>query len=104
MLSAGTAAAILVWSTAGAVGSALFLYGTPMLEARLAPVLSEQRVEVDDSDRSPGRIVLDMVLDEEPLRSTDRCLVVDHHRRHIGRVPRHCGEAARRANPASPAG
>ena len=28
MLSAGTAAAVLVWSTTGAVGSALFLYPT----------------------------------------------------------------------------
>lgn len=56
MLSARTAAAVLVWSVAGAIGSALFLYGTPMLEARMAPVLSSQHVEIDDDDRSPGRM------------------------------------------------
>ena len=56
MLSARTAAAVVVWSVAGAVGSALFLYGTPMLEASIAPVLSDQHIEIDADDRTPGRM------------------------------------------------
>lgn len=56
MMSAGTVAAIAVWSTAGLIGSGLFLYGTPMLEARLAPVIIDQKVETDADDRSPGRM------------------------------------------------
>lgn len=56
MLSAKTVAAIIVWTIAGVAGSALFLYGTPMLEARLAPVLSSQGIRVDPGDRTPGRV------------------------------------------------
>ena len=56
MLSTRTAAAVMVWSVAGAIGSGLFLYGTPMLEARMAPVLSDQRVETDADDRTPGKM------------------------------------------------
>jgi hypothetical protein len=56
MFSRGTIAAIGVWAMAGAVGSGLFLYGTPMLEAKLAPVLRDQRIEIDADDRSPGRM------------------------------------------------
>lgn len=56
MLSARSAAAVGVWATAGVIGTTLFLYATPMLEARLAPVLTHQRVEVDADDRTPGRM------------------------------------------------
>ena len=56
MLSARTVAAVGVWATAGVVGTALFLYATPMLETRFAPVLVDQRVETDADDRSPGRM------------------------------------------------
>lgn len=56
MLSARTAAAVGVWATAGLFGTALFLYATPMLEARFAPVLTDQRIEFDDDDRTPGRM------------------------------------------------
>jgi len=56
MLSAKTVAAVGVWASAGAIGTALFLYGTPMLEARFAPVLTEQRVEFEEEDRTPGRM------------------------------------------------
>lgn len=56
MLSARTVAAVGVWATAGIFGTALFLYATPMLEARLAPVLTEQSVEFDPEDRVPGRM------------------------------------------------
>lgn len=56
MLSVRTVTAVGVWAMAGLVGTGLFLYATPMLEARLAPVLSDQRVDVDDEDRSPGRM------------------------------------------------
>lgn len=56
MLSIKTATAVGVWATAGVVGTTLFLYATPALEARMAPVLTEQRVEVDPDDRTPGRM------------------------------------------------
>lgn len=56
MLSAKSIAAVGVWATAGIVGTTLFLYATPMLEAQLAPVLTEQRVEFDPDDRTPGRM------------------------------------------------
>lgn len=56
MLSARTAAAFVVWSIAGIISSGLFLYGTPMLEAKLAPVLTNQKIEINDDDRSPGRM------------------------------------------------
>ncbi len=56
MLSVRTVTAVGVWATAGLFGTALFLYATPALEAQLAPVLSDQRVEVDHADRSPGRV------------------------------------------------
>jgi hypothetical protein len=56
MLSIKTVTAFGVWATAGVVGSMLFLYVTPSLEMRMAPVLSEQHVEIDDDDRSPGRM------------------------------------------------
>jgi hypothetical protein len=56
MLSAPAAAAVGVWATAGLFGTGLFLYATPKPEARFAPVLTEQRVEFDDDDRTPGRI------------------------------------------------
>lgn len=56
MLSASTIAAIAVWASAGVIGSGLFLYGTPMLEAKLAPVIVDQKVETDPDDRSPGRM------------------------------------------------
>lgn len=56
MLSARTATDAAVWASAGVRGTGLFLYATPMLEARMAPVLSDQHVEVDADDRSQGRI------------------------------------------------
>jgi hypothetical protein len=56
MLSTKTIAAVSVWATAGIVGTTLFLYASPALEARLAPVLVDQRIEIDDADRSPGRM------------------------------------------------
>ncbi|MEN5084243.1 hypothetical protein ABE438_17320 [Bosea sp. TWI1241] len=56
MLGARTVAAVAVWAVAGIIGTTLFLYATPMLEARFAPVLTEQRVEIDQQDRSPGRM------------------------------------------------
>jgi hypothetical protein len=56
MLGARTIAAIAVWTLAGAGGSALFLYATPMLETRMAPVLDEQSIEIDPTDRTPGKM------------------------------------------------
>jgi len=56
MLSAKSAAAVFVWSIAGLVGGGLFLYATPWLEGRLAPILVDQSVEVEPSDRSPGKM------------------------------------------------
>ncbi|TCR64703.1 hypothetical protein [Bosea sp. BK604] len=56
MLSARTAAAVGVWATAGVVGTIMFVFGTPRLEAAFAPVLSEQRVEFEPGDRTPGRM------------------------------------------------
>lgn len=56
MLTSRTAAAIFVWALAGSVSAGLFLYATPMLEARMAPVLTDQRVETDEDDRSPGKM------------------------------------------------
>jgi hypothetical protein len=56
MPSARTLAAITVWGLAGAAGAPLFLYATPMLEARMAPVLTDQSVDIADDDRSPGRM------------------------------------------------
>lgn len=56
MLSIRTATAVAVWATAGMLSTALFLFATPMLEGKMAPVLSEQRVEFDADDRSQGRM------------------------------------------------
>ncbi len=56
MLSARTATAVGVWATAGVIGTTLFLYATPALEVRIAPVLTNQAVEFDGDDRSPGRM------------------------------------------------
>ena len=56
MLSARSVAAVVVWASAGVIATTLFLFGTPMLEGRLAPVLTNQRVEIDADDRSPGRM------------------------------------------------
>ena len=56
MLSARTVTAVAVWATAGVFGTALFLYATPAIEAELAPVLTDQRVEFDSADRSAGRM------------------------------------------------
>lgn len=55
-MSARTATAVAVWASAGIVGTTLFLYATPALESRFAPVLTEQRVEFDTGDRTPGRM------------------------------------------------
>jgi hypothetical protein len=43
-----------VWLIAAFVGSSLFLYVSPSLEAHFAPVLSNQRAEV--TLREPGRV------------------------------------------------
>jgi len=56
MLSARTVTAVGVWATAGVVSTALFLFATPFLEARMAPVLSNQHIEFDADDRTPGRM------------------------------------------------
>lgn len=56
MLSARAITAVAVWSAAGILGAGLFLYATPMLETKMAPVLSDQRIETDADDRSPGRM------------------------------------------------
>lgn len=56
MLSAKTVTAVAVWATAGVIGTGMFLYVTPMLEANLAPVLTDQRVETDPEDRMPGKM------------------------------------------------
>lgn len=56
MLTTRTAAAVCVWATAGIVSAVLFLYGTPAMEARFAPVLIDQRIEHDPEDRTPGRM------------------------------------------------
>lgn len=56
MLSIRTVTAVCVWATAGMIGTGLFLYATPMLETRFAPVLQDQRVEFDPEDRTPGRM------------------------------------------------
>jgi len=56
MLSPRTITAFAVWITAGAFGIPLFLFVTPALEARFAPVLIDQKVDVDQTDRSPGQV------------------------------------------------
>lgn len=56
MLSARTVAAVSVWAVAGIVGTTLFLYASPALETRLAPVLVDQAIEIDPGDRTPGRM------------------------------------------------
>jgi hypothetical protein len=56
MLSTKSIAAVAVWASAGMIATTLFLYATPMLEAKLAPVLTDQSVEIDEDDRTPGRM------------------------------------------------
>lgn len=56
MLSAKAAAAVLVWALAGIISTTLFVFVTPVLEARFAPILTDQRVVVDEGDRTPGRM------------------------------------------------
>ena len=56
MVQTQTLAAGFIWASAGLLGSGLFLYGTPWLESYLAPVLKDQSMTVDASDRTPGRV------------------------------------------------
>lgn len=56
MLSTRTVTAVVVWAIAGMMGTGLFLYATPFLEARYAPVLVDQKVQVDDDDRTSGQM------------------------------------------------
>lgn len=51
-----TIVALSVYTVAGAVGLILFIYGTPRVEAFLAPVLVDQRIELEPEDRTPGRM------------------------------------------------
>jgi hypothetical protein len=47
-------AGAVVWLFMGALGMALFYYVSPILEARFAPVLTDQKVEV--IEREPTRV------------------------------------------------
>lgn len=48
--------ATIIWAIAGMIGSALFVHASPILERRLAPVLTDQRIEIDLEDRTEGRM------------------------------------------------
>lgn len=45
-----------VWTFAMGIGTWLFFYVTPSIEARVFPVLTQQRADVDPGDRTPGKI------------------------------------------------
>jgi hypothetical protein len=51
-----TLVALGVYTIAGAFGLILFIYATPRIEAVMAPVLADQKVEFDDDDRTPGKM------------------------------------------------
>lgn len=59
MLSVRTLTTVAVWAAAGICSTERFLCATPMLEARLAPVLSDQKAIVGEGDRNG---------DDRPLR------------------------------------
>ena len=50
------AAALIVWPAATALGLYLFFNVTPLIEARVAPVIEDQSIEFDADDRTPGRM------------------------------------------------
>jgi hypothetical protein len=56
MFRAQTIAAVLVWATAGITGTLMFLFLTPTLESRYAPVLINQTAKVDPADRTTGQV------------------------------------------------
>lgn len=49
-------AALIVWPAATMLGLWLFFSVTPIIEARIAPVLENQDIEYDADDRSPGKM------------------------------------------------
>lgn len=55
-MSTKTIVAAFVWAVAGLVSTAFFVFAAPALEVRLAPVLTNQRIVIDDGDRTPGRM------------------------------------------------
>ena len=55
MLSARAAGAVMAWTIGGAAGTMLFLFASPALESKFAPVLVDQSAEFDARDRVPGR-------------------------------------------------
>jgi hypothetical protein len=50
------AAALIVWPFATFIGGLAFFQFGPRIEAYLAPVLVDQRIEIDGTDRSAGRM------------------------------------------------
>jgi hypothetical protein len=55
MMSARTAGGVLAWTIGGACATALYVFASPALESKFAPVLVDQSVEFDKDDRTPGR-------------------------------------------------
>lgn len=49
-------AAALIWAMITITSLWLFFFVTPVLEARFLPVITDQKVEVNPEDRSPGQI------------------------------------------------
>lgn len=46
----------LIWILTAFAWSVFFIYGAPMIEARLFPILVDQSIEVGEDDRAPGRL------------------------------------------------
>lgn len=51
-----TLVALAVYTFAGATGLILFAFATPRIEAVMAPILTDQEVEFDPDDRTPGKM------------------------------------------------
>ena len=56
MLTTKAAAAIFAWVFTGINGLAGFAYLMPFLEAKLAPVLTNQRILIEEGDRTRGKM------------------------------------------------
>ena len=79
-------AGALVWLFMGLLGMVLFYYVSPILEARFAPVLTEQRVEV--IEREPTKVCWRYSWHKERYAFDLELLILAHHNGYlIGQAP-----------------
>lgn len=81
MLSRKTLLAVSIYAVAAVITSILWLYATPMLEAKFSPILARRSARRGGPRRPHARQdVLDLAMDEGSLRPADGCLLGDLRR------------------------